>query len=124
VRFEEGIGWDTDVPREFLLGVRQGEGDPDAAGGARYTHIRPSSSPPRPNQNVNVFDKPREQTMRERGHVGSASWVEAPYHLRAFADGTADEKRRIGAVDGDEPYAHELRDGLHYSRPSHARIED
>lgn len=115
--YQEGIGWDSDVPREFLLGVRQGEGDPDIGNSQASDHIR-SDSPARPNQNVNVFTKSRAETMRERAHVGSASWVEAPWQLGAFAQGAGDAEARGGE------YAHEQRDGSHYSRPSHARIED
>jgi len=59
LRFEEGIATDTDVPQEFTKGAMQGY--VPAAG--------------RPNRNANVFEKPAEETMRERAHVGSAAWV-------------------------------------------------
>ena len=101
VQFEEGLGWDTDVPANFRVGLSNGSGA-------------------RPNQNLNVFEKAYDQTMRERAHVGSAAWVEAPDHLRAFADGTADDR---GGEGGERTYAHELRDGGHYSRPSPARVD-
>jgi len=71
LRFEEGIATDTDVPQEFSKGAMQGY--IPAAG--------------RPNRNQNVFEKLPEETMRERAHVGSASWVEAPDHLTEFASG-------------------------------------
>jgi hypothetical protein len=105
--YQEGIGWDTDVPAEFLRGMEQGK-----LTGAR------------PNQNGNVFDKPRKETMRERAHAGSASWVEAPDHLDAFAAGSADDRGGNAWQGGERTYAHEVRDGGHYSRPSHARIDD
>jgi hypothetical protein len=62
-RFQEGIGTDTDVPNDFVEGLRDGY---DTAG---------------PNRNKNVFEKPAEQTMQERAHVGSAAWVEGPDQL-------------------------------------------
>ena len=71
LRFEEGIATDTDVPQEFTKGAMQGY--VPAAG--------------RPNRNANVFEKLPEETMRERAHVGSAAWVEAPDHLNEFASG-------------------------------------
>ena len=57
-RFQEGIASDTDVPNDFMLGVRQGY-----------------ETGARPNQNKNVFEKPPQETMQERAHVGSAAWV-------------------------------------------------
>ena len=72
LRFEEGIATDTDVPNEFSKGASQA-----------YT---PAAG--RPNRNANVFEKLPEETMRERAHVGSASWVEAPTFLGEFAHGT------------------------------------
>lgn len=74
MRFEEGIASDTDVPNDFVKGIQDG--------------YIPG---PRPNMNRNVFEKPADETMRERAHVGSASWVEAPDYLSAFAGGTGPE---------------------------------
>lgn len=71
LRFEEGIATDTDVPNDFTVGVMQGY----RTGG-------------RPNHNANVYEKYPEETMRERAHVGSAAWVEAPTYLGEFAHGT------------------------------------
>jgi hypothetical protein len=71
LRFEEGIGSDTDVPNEFTKGVLQG-----------YL-----TAPGRPNHNANVYEKFPEETMAERAHVGSASWVEAPTFLSEFSHG-------------------------------------
>lgn len=75
LRFEEGIATDTDVPGDFVVGVRQG--------------IVPA--PGRPNHNANVYEKPAAEVMRERAHLGSAAWVEAPTYLGAFAQGTGPE---------------------------------
>ena len=71
LRFEEGIATDTDVPQEFTKGAMQGY----------------MPAPGRANRNANVFEKTAEETMRERAHVGSAAWVEAPNHLQEFAAG-------------------------------------
>jgi hypothetical protein len=35
-----------------------------------------------------VWQKPAEETLSERAHVGSAAWVEAPTFLGEFAHGT------------------------------------
>jgi hypothetical protein len=75
LRFEEGIATDTDVPNEFQKGMMQG-----------YT-----PAPGRPNHNANVFEKPAAETLAERAHVGSASWVEAPTFLGEFAHGTMND---------------------------------
>lgn len=72
LRFEEGIGTDTDVPNDFRTGVMQG-----------YV-----PAPGRPNHNKNVYEKYPEETMKQRAHVGSASWVEAPTFLGEFAHGS------------------------------------
>jgi hypothetical protein len=71
LRFEEGIATDTDVPNDFQVGLDQGYETPDG----------------RPNHNNNVFEKYADETMRERAHVGSAAWVEAPTFLGEFAQG-------------------------------------
>lgn len=75
LRFEEGIATDTDVPNEFQKGMMQG-----------YT-----PAPGRPNHNANVFEKSAAETLAERAHVGSASWVEAPTFLGEFAHGTMND---------------------------------
>ena len=72
LRFEEGVATDTDVPNDFSLGAMQG-------------YITP---PGRINHNTNVFEKWPEEAMRERAHVGSAAWVEAPTYLGEFVQGS------------------------------------
>lgn len=69
LRFEEGLATDTDVPNDFQVGIFQGY----------------ATAPGRPNRNLNVYEKYPEETMRERAHVGSAAWVEAPTFLGEFA---------------------------------------
>jgi hypothetical protein len=71
LRFEEGLATDTDIPNEFSTGAMQG--------------YMPAAG--RPNRNSNVFTKTAEETMRERAHVGSAAWVEAPANLSEFSAG-------------------------------------
>lgn len=70
LRFEEGLESDTDVPTDFGVGIAQG-----------------NPGPGRPNHNQKVDTKWPEETMRERAHVGSASWIEAPSVLSEFSQG-------------------------------------
>ena len=72
LRFEEGIATDTDVPSDFQKGMASGA----------------ATAPGRPNRNAPVWQKPAEETLSERAHVGSAAWVEAPTFLGEFAHGT------------------------------------
>jgi hypothetical protein len=71
LRFEEGLATDTDIPQEFTTGAMSG--------------YEPAAG--RPNRNKPVHTKTAEETMRERAHVGSAAWVEAPAHLSEFSAG-------------------------------------
>lgn len=64
LRFEEGIATDTDVPNEFRRGAYA-----DTASGP-----------------VTVV-KGAGETMRERVHVGSSTWIEAPALLGEFVHG-------------------------------------
>lgn len=101
LRFEEGIATDTDVPQEFTKGAMQG-----------YT-----PAPGRPNRNVPVHTKTAEETMRERAHVGSAAWVEAPNTLSEFAAG--------GFADhGDNRIEEVVRSGGYQKRLNAAVVED
>lgn len=72
LRFEEGIATDTDVPRDFQKGIENGS----------------AVAPGRPNRNAPVWDKPAAETLSERAHVGSASWIEAPTFLSEFSAGS------------------------------------
>jgi hypothetical protein len=72
LRFEEGIATDTDVPTDFQKGVMSGF----------------AAAPGRPNRNAPVWQKPAEETLSERAHVGSAAWIEAPTFLGEFAHGS------------------------------------
>src|ERR1044071_6402652 len=77
-RFDENLASDTDLPEEFTNGVMQGY----------------KTAPGRANHNLNVYEKWPAETMRERAHVGSAAWVEAPTYLGEFSHGTGNEAER------------------------------
>ena len=70
LRFEEGVATDTDIPNDFGLGAY---GDPGGDGRGRPFTVR----------------KDPAMTMRERAHVGSASWIEAPTMLSDFVIGAS-----------------------------------
>ena len=82
LRFEEGIGTDTDVPDQFIFGAQQG-----------YT---PAAG--RPNRNAAVHTKTAQETMSERAHVGSASWVESQDYLSEFS-GAAFEDHGTNVIE-------------------------
>ena len=66
LRFEEGIATDTDVPNDFRRGAY-----------ADTAHERPVTE-----------WKHQGETMRERSHMGSSTWIEAPAMLSEFVHGT------------------------------------
>jgi hypothetical protein len=101
LRFEEGIATDTDVPSDFQKGVMQG-------------YI---TAPGRPNHNANVYEKPAAETMQQRVHVGSASWVEAPTYLGEFAHGSFNENAAL-------KYEEVTRSGGHQARLNAAVVND
>lgn len=98
MRFEEGLATDTDLPNEFVNGMRQGY-----------------ATDPR-GHNLNVYEKYPEETMRERVHVGSASWVEAPTYLAAFMGGSSPE--------AEQNYIQVNRSGSSYLRRNPAEVLD
>lgn len=101
LRFEEGLATDTDVPQEFTNGAMQG-------------YI---PAPGRPNRNNPVHTKTAEETMRERAHVGSAAWVEAPASLNDFAAG--------GFADyGDNQIERVMRNGARQNSANPAVVTD
>lgn len=99
LRFQEGITSDRDVTSNFSLGVRQGH----------------DSHPGRPNVNTPVWEKSAEETLRERAHVGSASWPEAPSLTTEFAGGSGN--------DGEQSFGMVRRDGRHQARRNYAEVE-
>ena len=101
LRFEEGLATDSDVPSDFTEGVMQGY----------------RTAPGRPNHNANVYEKWPEETMRQRAHVGSAAWVEAPTFLGEFAHGA---NNNLSAVKYEEVD----RSGGRYERLNPANVPD
>ena len=101
LRFEEGIATDTDVPNDFQLGLDQGYDTP--AG--------------RPNHNTNVFEKPAAETMKERAHVGSAAWVEAPTYLAEYSQGNFGDHSQVVIEEV-------IRNGARQQRPNPAQVVD
>ena len=74
MRFEEGIGTDTDVPNDFVRGA--------------YIDTQPA--PGRINHNnPEMVYKHADETMRERAHIGSSTWIEAPAMLGDFVAGAS-----------------------------------
>lgn len=100
LRFEEGLATDTDVPDEFTKGAMQGY--MTAAG--------------RPNHNANVYEKPPEETMQERVHVGSAAWVEAPTFLGEYSQGSFADYATVS-------YEQVNRSGGRYERTNPATVQ-
>jgi hypothetical protein len=101
LRFEEGIATDTDVPMQFTNGAMQG--------------YMPAAG--RPNRNAPVHTKTAEETMRERAHVGSAAWVEAPASLNDFASGAF-------ADHGDNRFEQVVRSGAHQNSANPSVVND
>lgn len=98
LRFEEGIATDTDIPNDFGQGAY---GDP--GGDARGRPFTPVKDP--------------GQTMRERAHVGSASWIEAPTMLGDFVIGA-------GIGQGPPQFERELGSERRLVRISPAAVSD
>jgi hypothetical protein len=98
LRFEEGVATDTDIPNEFGRGA-YGDTGGDGRG-------RPFTTVKDPNE-----------TMRERAHVGSSTWIEAPTMLNDFV---------IGASIGQGPSQFEMELGSERRliRPSPAQVMD
>ena len=101
MRFQEGIGTDTDVPEEFVNGAAQGY----------------MPAPGRPNRNAPVHTKPAEETMHERAHVGSASWVEAPDFLSEFSGGSFQDY-------GQNTIERVFRNGARQQHVNPAQVQD
>jgi len=102
LRFEEGVATDTDVPNDF----------------ARGAYFDTSSAPGRMNHNnpEGVFKHPMD-TMRERAHVGSASWIEAPTVLSDFVQGAM-------SGDGMPQFERAFNPGTHTNRMNATVVSD
>jgi hypothetical protein len=99
--FEEGLGTDTDLPNNFQTGALQGYQTP----------------PGRSNHNLNVYTKTAQETLAERTHVGSASWVEGPLMLQDFAIGSFSDAAEVR-------YEEVYRTGGRMARPNAAVVND
>lgn len=97
LRFEEGTATETDVPQDFGIGAYR-----DTAGNRRGQ------------PDAEMFYKHANVTMRERAHIGSASWIEAPEVLTEFVQGTQSGDQ--GSVEGGWERA--FNDGGVQKRPS------
>ena len=98
LRFEEGVATDTDIPNDFGQGAY---GDPGGDGRERpFTVVK---SP--------------EETMRERAHVGSSTWIEAPTMLSDFVIGA-------GIGQGPSQFEMELGSEVRLRRISPAAVSD
>lgn len=99
LRFEEGIATDTDVPNQFRQGAYA---DPNGDAG-KGTWANWTKSP--------------DETMRERAHLGSSTWIEAPALLSEFVQGAH-------AGDGRLAYETESNSGGRQVRPNRATVSD
>ena len=98
LRFEEGVATDTDVPNDFIRGMTEAV----------------NQMPHNMNDPATQY-KHADEVLRERAHVGSASWVEAPLYLQEFAGGTDEIPVTYAQVD---------RSGGRYERSNPANIQD
>jgi len=102
LRFEEGIATDTDVPQDFIRGMTEGA----------------IPAPGNPNHvNSDTLFKHAADTMRERAHVGSAAWIDAPTFLGEFAHGAMDNS-------AEQVYEQVDRSGRRYGRRAPAVVTD
>lgn len=100
LRFEEGLATDTDVPDDF----QQGMADGYVTGPGSPNHNNPSGQ-----------YKHADQVMRERAHVGSASWVDASSQLGEFVSGVTEPPVTFPLVG---------RSGARYERRSPEVVTD
>lgn len=101
LRFEEGVATDTDVPHDFAQGAYM-----DTAPYGRASHNNPEA-----------FYKHAMDTMRERAHVGSASWIEAPTVLSDFVQGSM-------SGDAMPQFEYAFNTGAHMNRPNPTVVND
>jgi hypothetical protein len=98
LRFEEGVATDTDIPNDFGQGAYG-----DTGGDGRGRPFTATKDP--------------ATTMRERAHVGSASWIEAPTMLSDFVIGA-------GIGQGKPAFEMELGSERRLIRVSPASVSD
>lgn len=100
LRFQEGVQTDTDIPNDFARGA--------------YVDTAPNGRFSMPNSEM--FYKRAEETTKERAHVGSASWIEAPEVLGDFVTGTV-------AGDGPRRFEMAYNSGTYMNRPNAVRVD-
>jgi len=100
LRFEEGVATDTDIPFEFGRGAY---GDTEGDGRGRQTM-------------AGMIKTPME-TLREKAHVGSATWIEAPAMLSDFVQGSM-------AGDGTPQFEYVYGSGGYMKRPNPTVVYD
>ena len=66
---------------------------------------------------MNVFEKYPDETMKQRAHVGSAAWVEAPTYLGEFAQGNFGDHSEVVIEEV-------IRNGARQARPNPAQVVD
>jgi hypothetical protein len=98
LRFEEGVATDTDIPMDFGQGAY---GDPQGD----------------PRQRPFYGVKTPEETMRERAHVGAATWIDAPVVLQDFVYGAS-------AGQGEPQFDLEIGSEMRLFRPNIAAVQD
>lgn len=96
LRFEEGIATDTDIPVGFRGGAY-----------ADTAHARPVTE-----------IKGAAETMRERTHMGSSTWIDAEPLLREFSQG-------VGFMHSGPPqYEREMGSEQRFRRQNRAVVSD
>jgi hypothetical protein len=101
LRFEEGIASDTDVPNDFVRGMTEAA----------------IPAPGRPNHvNPDILFKHADEVMKERAHVGSASWIDSRSMLGDFSAGAFNEK--------EVTYEQVTRSGARQARRNPAVVND
>ena len=101
-RFQEGVETDTDVPYDFQRGA--------------YVDTQSGARPNIPQDGDIVLHKWPAETMKQRAHMGSASWIEAPEVLGDFVTGTQ-------SGEGPRRWEYAFNSGLHQNRPNAVRID-
>lgn len=102
LRFEEGTATETDVPSDFSRGAYA-----DTQGTGRLGY-----------QTVEMQYKRAADTMRERAHIGSASWIEAPQLLSDFVEGVHSGDQGTMVAGWDRAF----NSGTIQKRPSAVRV--
>jgi hypothetical protein len=101
LRFQEGLGTDSDIPSDFTTGVMSG-----------YV-----TAPGNDNHNAVVWRKGPEETLKQRAHAGSAAWPEAPTFVGEFGNAAFTDY-------ADTKFERITRSGSHYMRTNPTMVSD